>query len=321
MKRRALTILGWIISAALLGSLAAHLDLRATAKGFAHASWPILLAAAALNLVVVALKSLRWKWLLGPAARCRLAETLEITMIDFAANNVLPARGGDLLRIYLVGKHHGVSKAVLASVTGLDKLFDGMAVLLLFCALSFQSTFPEWVQRGTLIVTGVMAVSLVISVLLLLHHRRLQGRSATAAGWLSRLANQLGAGMVALARKRLIISTLVLSIAICLLQVETIRLCQIAYGEHLALWVPAIIFVAINLAIIVPAAPSSVGPFEVAAVLAYTWLHIDAERAFNIAFSYHLVQFIPVTAIGLALYFRLISKDRSNTRPWQPETE
>jgi hypothetical protein len=102
--------------------------------------------------------------------------------------------------------------------------------------------------------------------------------------------------------------TLLLSLALCLMQIETIRLCQLAFGQHLDLWVPAIVFVAINLAIVVPSAPSGVGPFEVAAVLAYTWLHVNAETAFAIALCYHLVQFVPVTAIGLALYVRRLGR-------------
>jgi len=74
--------------------------------------------------------------------------------------------------------------------------------------------------------------------------------------------------------------------------------------------VPALIYVAINLAIIVPSAPSGVGPFEVAAVLAYSWLGVRAETAFNIALMYHIIQFIPITLIGATMYASCIGRVR-----------
>jgi glycosyltransferase 2 family protein len=309
MKHKALTIVGWIISAAAIAALFARLDLREIAHTFAHASGWFLAAAALLNLAVVAIKALRWQWLMRPAHRAHFGEIFEITMIDLAGNNVLPARGGDLVRIYLLGRWKGVSKATLASITGLDKLFDGVAILILFGALSFHSTFPEWVERGTLIVAIVTAVAFLLCALLLFHHRRALAGHTGATSRISRIASRLGAGMAVLAHKRMIAATLFISLASCLMQIETIRLCQLAFGLHLDLWVPALVFVAINLAIIVPAAPSGVGPFEVAAVLAYAWLHLNAEMGFAVALSYHLVQFLPVTAIGLVLYVRLVGRN------------
>jgi len=120
MKHKALTIVGWIISAAAIAALFARLDLREIAHTFAHASGWFLAAAALLNLAVVAIKALRWQWLMRPAHRAHFGEIFEITMIDLAGNNVLPARGGDLVRIYLLGRWKGVSKATLASITVLD---------------------------------------------------------------------------------------------------------------------------------------------------------------------------------------------------------
>lgn len=300
MKRTALTIIGWVVSATMLVLLALNMDLRAMFAGLADARLKPLLAAALLNIGVIAVKALRWQLIMNPAHRAGFGEIFKVTMIGLAGNNVLPARGGDWLRIHLLGKWKNASRSMLASITGLDKLFDGLAILVLFGALSFHSTFPEWVQRGTLIVSMVIAVSLAICVLLLIHH----GRSlpGMARGRISRLAASLGAGMVVLRRKRLIALTLAVSVATCLMQVATIWLCQEAFGEGLDMWIPAIVYVAINLAIAIPSAPSGVGPFEAAAVLAYTWIGISTERAMNIALAYHAVQFIPVTIIGALLY-------------------
>lgn len=322
MKKAAVTAIGWIVSIALLASIAMQVDLGSVARGFASARWEWLVLAAAINMIVVAARALRWSCLMQPEVQVRYWPIFRATMIGFAGNNVLPARGGDWYKIYLLSRWSGASAPMLASVTGLDKLFDGLAILILFGVLSLFSPFPEWVRRGTVVVSLIVVVSLVICILLLLHHRRLSDDQMEAAGSISRIAKKLGSGMGALADVRLIVAILALSVAHYLLQVGTIWCCQMAFGQQLALWIPLLVLVAINLAIIVPSAPSGLGPFEFAAVMAYGWLGVGATSALGIALMYHAVQFLPVTLIGLIFYLQAhqilcITKDgdRGNAPP------
>ncbi|MBN1283091.1 MAG: flippase-like domain-containing protein [Proteobacteria bacterium] len=302
MKKTAITAIGWLVTAALVWVMFTRIDMGSLWAGIARAEWRYLGAAAVVNIAVILLKSLRWQLMMRPRKRARYSGIFKATMIGLAANNVLPVRGGDWLKIYLLGKWEGASRAMLASITGLDKLFEGLAILILFGLLSLHSTFPEWVLKGTVIVSIVTAASLLICILLMFHHRRASREEADVAGRLSRLAAGLGSGMLMLGSSRLILATLGLSIAICLLQIETIRLCQLAFGLHMALWVPALVFVAINLAIIIPSAPSGIGPFEAAAVLAYSWFGISSALGLGVALCYHAVQFIPVTVAGAIMY-------------------
>jgi glycosyltransferase 2 family protein len=303
MKKTAITILGWAISIALLTSLAAKIDVKSLGDKLANAKWAWLVLAAVINMIVVGLKALRWQWMMRTMTKSNYVGIFKATMIGHAGNNLLPARGGDLLKIYLLGKWANISRTMLTSVTALDKIFDGTSILILFGILSINSTFPEWVSKGTTIVSIGLAVALIMCILLLLHHRRTPGHTEHNLSKFSRLAKRLGSGMTILENRKLSAVALLLSIVTCLLQVETIRLCQVAFGVHVDFWVPTLVFVAINLAIIIPSAPSSVGPFEAAAVLAYAWLGVGTETAFSIAFMYHLIQFLPVTIIGVIFYF------------------
>jgi len=313
MKKKVLTTIGWLISAVLIASLFAKLDLRKMWQGFANAKWSWLILAAAINFTVVAMKTVRWQWLMRPETRTRFGNIFRATIIGMAGNNVLPARGGDLFKIYLIGKWENVSKTVLASITGLDKIFEGLTILILFGTLSLHSTFPEWVRKGTVIVSITVSVLLIISILLLLHHRRTPSHLTEGLGKISKFAKKLGSGFSALASGRLAVTTLFISIAICLTQIVTIWCCQKAFDQSLGLWGPALVFVAINLAIMIPSAPSGVGPFEVAAVLAYSWMGVRAEMGFDIAITYHAIQFIPITLVGAIMYMRSTSATTDST--------
>ncbi len=302
MKKLTLTILGWIISAALIVGLAARLDWSTTWEVFLQTNIWWIIAGAALNIAVCALKAVRWQWIMY-TKRTHFLTIFKATTIGLAGNNVLPARGGDWYRIYLLGKWERISRAVLASITGLDKLFDGIAILGLFALLSLHSTFPPWVKEGTLIVTGVIIGSLIICIVLRIHHRRSNDIHPDSMSRLRQIIFNLGAGMSILEEKGRFGATLLLSFVIAFMQIATLYMIQRAFGILLPLWIPILVFVAINLAMTVPSAPSGIGPFEVGAVLAYVWLGVSKEIGFNIALLYHVAQVIPVTLIGAYFYF------------------
>ena len=96
----------------------------------------------------------------------------------------------------------------------LDKLFDGISILGVFAIASMHSTFPEWVRRGTLVVTGVIIGSLIICILLRIHHRRSVDVHPQAMSKMRHLIYKLGSGMSILEEKGRFGLTLLLSFAI-----------------------------------------------------------------------------------------------------------
>lgn len=304
-KKTTITILGWVISGVLIASLFASMDFKALTKSLKDAQWSYLALATLINLFVMGVKALRWQIIMVPGllsrkeklksdfvqtdaeslhTSCSIVMTywtiLQTAFIGMAGNNILPARGGDWFRIYLLGKWSGMSKAALASVTGLDKLFDGVAILTLFALLSLHSfhfgrdipALPNWVEDGAMIISMVIAASLVISFALLYHHRKTHHKES--GGRISKLIKNLGSGMDILSKKRLVAWTIIVSLASTFLQIITLWTCQQAFHVEFNLWITAIVFIAINLAIIIPSAPSGVGPFEAAAVLTLSLIHI-----------------------------------------------
>ena len=66
-----------------------------------------------------------------------------------------------------------------------------------------------------------------------------------------------------------------------------------------------LVLLAINLAIVIPAAPSHIGTFECAGVLIYTYFGLSDEVAFNITFIYHIIQLIPISIAGVILFTKM----------------
>ncbi|MHC1790535.1 lysylphosphatidylglycerol synthase transmembrane domain-containing protein [Solidesulfovibrio sp.] len=61
------------------------------------------------------------------------------------------------------------------------------------------------------------------------------------------------------------------------------------------------VFAVVTLGFALPAAPGGMGVFEASAVLALGWFGVDRERAFAVGLALHMLQYIPVTLIGLGV--------------------
>jgi len=71
-------------------------------------------------------------------------------------------------------------------------------------------------------------------------------------------------------------------------------------------WVAApLVLLALNLAIAVPTTPGHVGAFEAAVVVALELLGCARPAALAFALVYHALMVLPVTAVGIVVFWRL----------------
>src|SRR5215471_745055 len=84
------------------------------------------------------LTALRWQLLLKPVKRVGVHRLFAITMIGFMANNVLPARLGEFVRAYALGRTESLSPSIPFATIVIERVFDGFTLLLfLVGGLSF----------------------------------------------------------------------------------------------------------------------------------------------------------------------------------------
>ena len=109
MKKSLRTVVIVLLSIGLLALFlrGAHLDVVWTEIRHANA-WLIGLSAAVTVLTMV-LRALRWQYLLEPIGHARFGPAFRTTTIGFAASAVLPARAGEVIRPYLLARQEGLS--------------------------------------------------------------------------------------------------------------------------------------------------------------------------------------------------------------------
>ena len=100
---------------------------------------PAWLALSLASMVVnLAIRSLRWQYLLDPLGGAAFANAFRATAIGFAASAVLPARAGEVIRPYFLSRHGAARAATGAFATIiLERLLDVVTVLMLLASFGF----------------------------------------------------------------------------------------------------------------------------------------------------------------------------------------
>ena len=131
-----------------------------------------VLPAIGLTLLSYVTRAYRWQILLRPFKQIPVKDIYAPLMIGFMGN-ILPARAGEFLRAYLVGKKHGITFAGALSTIIVERLFDLIILLMLFVWVFVvkvdmfdpQLTFSGISVQAMLAGFGKLCVLLVVGLL------------------------------------------------------------------------------------------------------------------------------------------------------------
>jgi glycosyltransferase 2 family protein len=132
--------------------------------------WGALAGAIAIYAVATIVRGERWHSLLrAEGGEPTRADSHGLNVVGYAANNVLPARAGDAVRVFLMApRAHTSKKAVLGTLLA-ERLLDIAVILTLFVVVGYGllgeagAGDVEWILLATAVVAGggVAAVVLV----------------------------------------------------------------------------------------------------------------------------------------------------------------
>src|SRR6266702_2028801 len=126
--------------------------------------WAII-GCVASSFVVLALQSLRWHSVMAPLLGLRYADAYRAQVIGLMFNAVLPARGGDLLRVQYLGRRTGRSRSTILGTEIVDRWLDWWGWIPTFVVLCLVTEPPGWLFKalGVFVATlTVWAVAMVV---------------------------------------------------------------------------------------------------------------------------------------------------------------
>jgi len=303
-RRVAWNVAGLVLGAAALAWTFWKIDTAGLVEVLAR-SRPVFVALVGLGaFAIMAAKAWRWHIVIAASERLSLRLVALATLIGFFANTVLPARAGEVVRVVVLGHRARVSKATLLAAMGVDKLLEGVGMVAVLVSLPLFGPTPLWFRSGAWVVGGLLALLLVVGAVIgsSREHPWLH-RLPLPARWRDRLASffaRLSSGFAALRSPGHLVGALAVAVGIWLLQGAVVWTCLRSVHLDLTLIDAFIVLMAVNLGGMAPAAPGSVGTFELSAVLALEFLGVGKTQALAFALVYHGVQIVPTVLVGLA---------------------
>ncbi|MBM4429444.1 MAG: flippase-like domain-containing protein [Chloroflexi bacterium] len=280
----------------------------------------LLLALGSILLTTWA-KAIRWRLLFHPGqARLSVKNCAAALLAGQLANNVLPARLGDLVRVYLLGESSGTGKMFALATLVVEKAMDSVMLLLLIALLSMWMPLPFWLRRSSLLVSGILGILLV--VLLIVANQR--GRIVRILqSWIARhpalsflrvvqnLAEASGE-LEALRKAWMQAQLWGWSFLIWGIAVLTNVLVFWSLHQSFDLLAPPLLLAVLMTGAILPTSPLQLGVFHYLCFVTLSLFGIAQDTALGYAVLLHLVVFLPIVIGG---FFGLSGGIRSQRIP------
>jgi len=301
-------ILGILLSAVLVWLSVRGIRFQDVADGFRSIRYGYIAPALLGMLVMQVLRSWRWGLILKPLEAIRPWTVFEVSNVGFLAITALPARLGELVRPYLIAQKSGVRMTAALGTILVERVMDGMTVLLLAMAALLWTPFPPWLVRSG-ILFGTAMLGLILLMIFLSIRKEFSLQAADV--FLRRLPDRLAApvrGMIhhfidgfrIVRDVRLLLQVGALSLVIWIVDVAIIYVMFGAFSLSLPATAALIVMVVLLIGIAIPTAPGFIGNWHYACIVGLGLFGIPKAEALPFAVVYHFISVLLIAVLGLA---------------------
>lgn len=302
------------ITIAFLDMVFAQIEWTQMGQALAQAHYWTLLPAFVIVVFSLFLRAWRWQWLLRAVGALPFTPVFRASCIGIGANMVLPARAGEFLRAYVLGRRTGHSKTAIFATLVMERILDGLSILFILVMVMMLGVRSQEVHA--IGAAGGVFYLVMMGSLLLFYHRqagviRLVQRVLPEA-WSKRvlpLLQAFGDGLHVLrdTRQLLIVGAQSLLTWVVISWSFYPIMLAFDFGAPVPLFTPFLLTALVALGLTVPSTPGGIGIMQYMAVLslqlsfaaaAITPTHDFAEQAAAFSLLMHLSQALPEIGFG-----------------------
>jgi len=251
----------------------------------------------------IAARGARWRALLAPIALLPYRRVLGYTYVGYLANNVLPARLGELYRSHALGEGEGISRTTVLGTVVVERVVDTVMVVAI-AALAVVVLSARGLMSSAVLLGLAFVTLLVIALGLGIAAHRLPGASRVTAVVARRprlleLARRLREGLAVAGRPGTLAVALALSAAAWTASIATFLSAGQAVGVELTIAQAALLTSGVALVSIIPSGPGYLGTFELTVVGIASGFGIPRDDAFAMGLLVHLVILLTTSTGGV----------------------
>jgi hypothetical protein len=306
--------LGLMVSLVLLGYVFYQTDSAKIVQALGRAQYGYLIPALAFYFIGVWVRAVRWHFLLRSIKPIPSGALFRPVVIGYMANDILPARMGELVRAYILGQQQNVSKAATLVTILIERVFDGLTMLTFIVAASFALNFGDEELAARIRLVGVLFIAAIVALAILAgmpqHTARIADfflRRVPSESWRTRaeqLVRSLLEGLGALRSPADSLAVYALSIVAWLFETGMYVLIALGFGINLSFAVFLLACAFANLVTIAPSTPGYVGVFDAPIVYTLTLFGVDQNLATSYTLVLHAALIVPVTLLGFYYLWR-----------------
>ena len=315
--------LGILLSVVLLVIVLYRADLSKVAAALRGADYRYLPLVVIIYLTSFLLRSWRWEVLLRPVKPGigfgRLFSTI---IIGWTTNNLLPARVGELVRAYLIGKRESISKSASLATIVVERMLDSFILLTFLFASMLLLTNPlETFSFGLYVLAAFILILVILAFMTFKNDlalayfkkftRILPDRFSASA---IRLFESFLKGLESLRDARLTLKGLTLTGGLWGIEALVYYLILRSFGLILPIYAATVLLAVVNIGVILPSAPGALGTFQFFCVLGLSFFAVDESTALALSVILQGVMWFPVTVLGLGFLSRIPAELRFRTK-------
>ena len=316
MRSHIRTVVVLALAAFLVYLFLRKVDLRSVATEIAHAQLSWLALSLVTMLINLAIRSLRWQYLLEPLGRVSFGNSFRATAVGFAASSILPARAGEVIRPYFLARHENMTATGAFATIILERVLDVLTVLALLASFIFvfdqgvgQANPTAWLAikwAGLTAGGGALAALLVMFVLAGDPERlgrtmiRLEQVLPSAlAGVIARVAEKFARGLGAVRKPGRLLVALLWSFPLWLSIAAGMWAVAVAFRLPMPFTGSFLLLALLVIGVAVPT-PGAIGGFHEAFRLALTmFFGAEQDAAVGAAIVAHVFSIVPALLLGL----------------------
>ncbi len=309
--------LGFLLSFVFAGLSLYKVEWAETLDALRRIRWTDLIIAFILMWAGFLWRTLRWRRLINVGLpggrRIPLKTCFTVIIIGYMANNILPARIGEVARAYLLSRKLGVPKSYSLGTIVTERLADVLMLVLLISLTLLLLPLPAESKRiatSGAVVGFAAALGLVGAVIwrervkalltALLHRLRLGAQADRLVTMADRFLAGVSCGNSWRTLTLVGFDSLGIWVFGQIMMWYVARACNLPIGGVEVLYVMCVV----NLSAMLPSGPGYVGSYQFFCVFSLSAFHIDKEPALAFSFVSHIVWYLPLTIVGLLLFVR-----------------
>lgn len=325
--------LGSIITVVFLMLVFRQVDGQALMRALVRADYRWLIPALGVYLAGYWLRAIRWKYLMNAIKPLTWQALFPPLILGFMVNNVLPARAGEFVRAYIVGKREGISKSAVFSTVIMQRIYDGLVMVLFAIVVLSMYHIPRTEMNATFVdvmnmvvkITAVLFVFLFIFLFILITWKdKFLPLLNKMISWLpvkirpmaEKISHSFIDGFSVLKSKKDSILALVFSIFAWSGETAAYYFVLQAFGLNMPVYAAVMMMAIVNLGIMLPSSPGYIGPFEFFGVGTLLLFGIDKSLSLPCVLVIHTLVWLPITIWGFYYMwtFKMSFKEIGRTR-------